>query len=217
MSKEESNLMMDKMWINSKRRTFENCYFFAMTISLTGFLILMIGKIFNDVEMDDQTRDILKCGVGNVLMVLLMVVFVKLGACCKWKQEWIIYIMNILALFGVFSFIGFMLAIMQMVKHKHDIHVDILFMSQLVPWTFAIYFVYITFNTDTYNLHGSIRIEAPNSGVRSEHAACGHNCKVKSKSGGAGNNKTKSKSGGAGLKKASATSSYGSTSQLSQV
>ena len=212
MSKEESNLMMDKIWINSKRRTFENCYFFAMTISLICFLILMIGKIFNDVEMDDQTRDILKCGVGNVLMVLLMVVFVKLGACCKWKKEWIICIMPILVFFGFFSCIAFMLAIMQMVKHQHEINVDILFMSSLVPWSFAIYFGYVTFNTDTYNLRGSL-----NANVGSEHAACGHNCKVKSKSGGAGNNKTKSKSGGAGLKKASATSSYGSTSQLSQV
>ena len=64
MSKDESNLMMDKMWIKSKRRTFENCYFFAMTISLICFLILMIGKMFNDVEMDDQTAVILKCGVG---------------------------------------------------------------------------------------------------------------------------------------------------------
>ena len=75
-----------------------------------------------------------------------------------------------------------MLAIMQMVKHQHDVHVDILFMSSLVPWSFAIYFGYVTFNTDTYNLRGSL-----NANVGSEHAACGQNYKVKSKSGGAGN------------------------------
>ena len=170
LSKDENNLMMDKMWIKSKRRTFENCYFFAMTISLTSLLIVMIGKIFNDVEMDDQTAVILKCGAGSVLMVLLMVVFVKLGACCKWKQEWIICVMPILVFFWFFSCIVFMLAIMQMVKHQHEVHVDILFMSSLVPWSFAIYFGYVTFNTDTYNLRGSL-----NANVGSEHDACGHN------------------------------------------
>ena len=57
MPKDESNLMMDKIWIKSKRRTIENCYFFAMAISLICFLILIIGKMFIDVEMDDQTAE----------------------------------------------------------------------------------------------------------------------------------------------------------------
>ena len=207
MSKDESNLMMDKMVINSKRRTFENCYFFAMTISLTSLLIVMIGKIFNDVEMDDQTRDILKCGVGSVLLVLLMVILVKLWALCNRKRELIVdyYIIIILGMSVGFGYVAFMLVIAQMVEHQHIIQFDILFMSSLVPWSFAFYVGYVTFNTDTYNLHGSIRIEAQNAGVGSEHAACGHNCKAKSKS------------GGAGLNRANATSSYGSTSQLSQV
>ena len=166
MSKDKSNLMMDKMWIKSKRRTFENCYFFAMTISLTSFLIVVIGKMMKD----DLSGVVMKIGAAEVLMVFLMVVFVKLGACCKWKQEWIICVMPILVFFWFFSCIVFMLAIMQMVKHQHEVHVDILFMSSLVPWSFAIYFGYVTFNTDTYNLRGSL-----NANVGSEHDACGHN------------------------------------------
>ena len=170
--------MMDKMWIKSKRRTFENCYFFAMTISLTGFLILMIGKIFNDVEMDDQTRDILKCGVGSVLLVLLMVILVKLGAFCNRKRELFVCIIAIFGTSVGIAYIAFMLTILQMVEHQHVLQIDILFMSLLVPWSFAIYFGYVTFNTDTYNLRGSL-----NANVGSEHAACGQNYKVKSKYG----------------------------------
>ena len=190
MSKDKSNLMMDKMWIKSKRRTFENCYFFAMTISLTSFLIVVIGKMMKD----DLSGVVMKIGAAEVLMVFLMVVFVKLGACCKWKQDLIVFMVNIVDMvymfLGIPQLIAFIFAIIEVVKDQQDGDLYILFMSTFAPWIFSTYFDYVTFNTDTYNLHGLNTIEAP---------------------------KTKSKSGGPGLNNASATSSYGSTSQIPKV